>query len=165
MGSETEKRVHIVSADQTSYSGLRDRVESYVEKGGRHVDRIPFLFLEEWEGELPDESPEWVSSHEQLGHLWNVAKHLSDMYRFWLQQHYAETSSSLASYIKETFGDRRRNSEPSLPDERMVVELSEQSEKRSGYAMVKKWRDLMKTFQRTAELQEHHARTNHEEKN
>lgn len=156
MTGTTEQPIHMIPSDQNAYGGIRERVQAYITKDERHRDRIPFLFLENWEGTLPETPPKWVSSAPRIEKLWKIAEYLAEMYRFWLKRQY-EDPPSISEYI-ESLHDSCKEEPPrqAFPDEKLAHSVREGKEHgQPGYEHVKKWREKMETFQRALRTEKH----------
>lgn len=73
-----------------SFRSLREQVEDYYQASANHREKIPFLFMEHYAGELPESPPEWVEEAPDLVLYWKISKALATLYGCPLEESFGQ---------------------------------------------------------------------------
>lgn len=85
-----------MSDDRTSDTeSFRDRVLRYLRSSANHREKIPFLFVEHYKGNLPETPPVWVEDSAELSRYWDISNILCALYSYPLEESFDRASSLL----------------------------------------------------------------------
>lgn len=117
------------------FKNFRERVEHYLRSSDNHREKIPFLYIDRYAGDLPGSPPEWVEDDPELFRYWRVAGTLSELYSHPLQESFGSRTRLL------DHADSYRSAEVK-PDHRLF-RLSDQTD-----LSYKNWCRSMETYLR-----------------